>query len=63
VHRSPVFADGGEVGGGLAVEQAQFLEVRTRQRLQAAVGALVQQGFKLRPVRFALLEPASGNHG
>ena len=27
VHRSAVFADGGEVGGGLAIEEAEFLQV------------------------------------
>ena len=63
VHRSSIFADGSEVGGGLAIEQAQFLQIGTRERLQSAFGTLVQEGFKLRPVRFALLEPAGGNHG
>ena len=63
VHRSSIFADGSEVGGGLTIEQAQFLQIGAGQRLQSALGTLVQQGFKLRPVRFALLEPAGGNHG
>src|ERR1700756_1926059 len=63
VHRSSIFANGSEVGGGLAIEQAQFLQIRAGQRLQSALGTLVQERFKLRPVRFALLEPAGGNHG
>ena len=62
VHRAAVFADGGEIGGGLAVEQAEFLQVGTRERLESALGALVEQRFQLAPVRFALLQPASGNH-
>ena len=33
VHRSSIFADGSEVGGGLAIEQAQFLQIGARQRL------------------------------
>ena len=63
VHRSPVFPDGCQVSGSLTIEQAEILQVGARQRLQATGGALIQECFELRPVRFALLEPAGGNHG
>ncbi len=59
VHRAGVFADGSEIGGGLAIEEAEFLQVGAGERLEAAAGALIQQRLQLRPVGFALLQPAS----
>ncbi len=46
VHGAAVFADGGQIGGGLPVEEAEFLQVGTGERLQAAAGALVEQRLR-----------------
>ncbi len=63
VHGAAVFADGGQISRGLAIEQAEFLQIGTRKRLEPAPATLVEQGFEFAPVRFALLQPASRNHG
>jgi uncharacterized RDD family membrane protein YckC len=62
VHRAAIFAQGGEIGGDLPVEQPQFLEFAAMQAAQAAPLALVEQLLQPGPVRFAFFQPVSGDH-
>jgi uncharacterized RDD family membrane protein YckC len=55
-------ADGGEVGGGLAVEQAEVAEVGAWERLQAGGFDLLEERLQAVPVLLAEFDPAVGKH-
>jgi len=52
-----VGTDGGEVGGGLAVEQAEVAEVGGGERLDAAGFDLVDERVEAVPVMLAGVDP------
>ncbi len=57
-----VRADRGEVGGGLAVEQAEVAEVGSGERLQAEGFHLLEELLQAGPVGLAEFDPAVGEH-
>lgn len=52
-----VLAQNGEVGGHLAIEQGQLLQLSTRQMGQSALVGMGQQGGEPVPVRPSLGDP------
>jgi hypothetical protein len=50
-------ADGGEVGGGLAVEQAEVAKVAGREGFESGGFGLKRKLLEARPVRFASIDP------
>jgi len=59
--RAGILPDGGKIGGGLAIKQAELLKFAVAQRLHAGAAARHQR-FQLLPVGFALLNPICGDH-
>ena len=57
-----VGAHGGEVGCGLAVEQAELAQVGGRECFQAGSFDLLDQGFEAAPAFFTQGDPVVGDH-
>ncbi len=60
--RGAVGADGGEVGSGLAVEEAEIAEVRGREGFDAAGFNLMDERVEAVPVMLAGVDPEVGQH-
>jgi len=60
--RGMVGADGGEVGGCLAVEEAEIAEVGGGKRLDAVGFDLVDERVEAVPVILASIDPEVGQH-
>ena len=56
-----VLPDGGQVSGGLPVEQAELLQFAVIERLHSRAAARNQR-LQLLPIWFALLNPMCGDH-
>ena len=57
-----IVAQDRQVRRDLAIEQAELLQLRTRQQRESVACGAVQELFEPSPVRLAGLQPGSGDH-
>ena len=62
IDRTTVFTKDRKIGGNLTVEETQFLQLGTRERLESFACAVIEQLFEPAPVGLAFFQPASGDH-